>query len=95
MEALPMKINVRIGARVLYCAICLIFLGGFGFAAAPNPAQITAGQKTKVKGTIASRNGDIVNVKDAKTGSRVAVMITDGTKIERPARARTASNASL
>jgi outer membrane protein OmpA-like peptidoglycan-associated protein len=78
-----MKFNVRIGLYLLCYAICLIFLGGLGYASMPNPAQIAAGQKTKVKGTIASRNGDLVNVKDAKTGTRVVVVITDDTKIER------------
>jgi outer membrane protein OmpA-like peptidoglycan-associated protein len=79
-----MKFNVRKVEQVLCYAICLIFLGSLlGYAATPNPAQIAAGQKTKVKGTIASRNGDLVNVKDAKTGTRVVVVITDDTKIER------------
>jgi outer membrane protein OmpA-like peptidoglycan-associated protein len=78
-----MKINVRNGTQVLCCAICLIFLGCPGYAATPNPAQIANGKKTTVKGTIASRNGDNVTVKDAKTGTRVVVVITDGTKIER------------
>jgi outer membrane protein OmpA-like peptidoglycan-associated protein len=78
-----MKFKVRNGAQVLCYAICFIFLGSLGYASKPNPAQIAAGQKIKVKGTIASRNGDIVNVKDTKTASRVAVIITDDTKIER------------
>jgi outer membrane protein OmpA-like peptidoglycan-associated protein len=78
-----MQLNIRIGSRLLCCAICLIFLGTVGHASTANPAQTAAGQKTKVKGTIASRNGDLVNVKDAKTGTRVVVVITDDTKIER------------
>jgi outer membrane protein OmpA-like peptidoglycan-associated protein len=78
-----MKFNVRISAQIVCYAVCLVFLGSFGYASTANPAQIAAGQKTKIKGTITSRNGDIVNVKDAKTGSRVAVVITDDTQIER------------
>ena len=78
-----MKFNLRNGPQLLCFAICLMFLGSLGYAAMPSPAQIAAGQKTKVKGTIASRNGDIVNIKDAKTGTRVVVVITDDTKIER------------
>jgi len=78
-----MKLNVRNGAQALCFAICLILLGSLGYASTPNPGQIATGQKTKVKGTITSRNGDLVNVKDAKTGSRVIVVITDDTKIER------------
>jgi outer membrane protein OmpA-like peptidoglycan-associated protein len=78
-----MKFNFRNGAQAFCYAICFILLGSLGHASTPNSAQIADGQKTKVKGTIASRNGDIVNVKDTKTGSRVAVIITDDTKIER------------
>jgi outer membrane protein OmpA-like peptidoglycan-associated protein len=78
-----MKFNGRNGSQVLYYAICLILIGSLGYASTPNPGQMAAGQKTKVKGTIASRNGDIVNIKDAKTGTRVVVVITDNTKIER------------
>jgi outer membrane protein OmpA-like peptidoglycan-associated protein len=61
----------------------LIFLGGLVYAATPSSAQIADGHKTKLKGTITSRNGDIVNVKEAKSGNRVVIVITDGTKIER------------
>ena len=78
-----MKFSVRIVEQVLCCAICLVFLGSLGYAAMPNPAQIAAGQKTKLKGTISSRSGDLINVKDAKTGNRVVIVITDDTKIER------------
>jgi outer membrane protein OmpA-like peptidoglycan-associated protein len=78
-----MKFNLRNGAQMLCYAICLILIGSVSYASTPNPAQIADGQKTKVKGTIASRIGDIVNGKDTKTGSRVVVVITDDTKIER------------
>jgi outer membrane protein OmpA-like peptidoglycan-associated protein len=78
-----MKFNVRIGAQMLCYTVCLILLGSFGYASTSSLAQIAPGKKTSVKGTIASRSGDLVNVKDAKTGSRVVVVITDGTKIER------------
>jgi outer membrane protein OmpA-like peptidoglycan-associated protein len=78
-----MKFHFRMRAQVLCTAICLILFGSFGYAAPPNPGQIAAGQKTKIRGTIASRNGDFVNVKEAKTGNRVVVVITDETKIER------------
>ena len=78
-----MKFHVQSSMQVLCCAICLIFLGILDYAAPPNPGQIAAGKKTTIKGTIASRNGDLVNIKDAKTGTRVAVIITDDTKIER------------
>jgi len=47
------------------------------------PPQITSGQKAKVKGTIVSRDGDLVKVKDKKAGTVVIVSLVDGTKIER------------
>lgn len=83
MEVGSMKFNVRNVQQLSCYAICIIFLSSLAYAAGPNPAQIADGQKAKVRGTIASRNGDIVNVKDAKTGKRVVVVIADGTKIER------------
>ena len=61
----------------LMLAICLTV------AAAPNPPQIASGQKAKVKGTILSRNGDLIKVKEQKTGSLVVVNLVDGTKIGR------------
>src|SRR6266566_3264771 len=83
MEVVSMKLNVRNGAKLLCYTTCFILLGSLGHASTPNPEQIVAGQKAKVKGTIASRNGDLVNVKDSTTGSRVVVNLTESTKIER------------
>ena len=40
-------------------------------------------QKATVKGTIISRDGDLVKVVDMKNRSTVAVKVTDTTKIER------------
>ena len=77
-----MKFHIPNRAQVLCCAICLIFLGSLGYAR-PNSDQIAPGQKAKVRGTIASRDGDVINVKEAKAGTRVAVIISDDTKIER------------
>jgi outer membrane protein OmpA-like peptidoglycan-associated protein len=70
-------------SRALCFAMCTTLLGSLAFSATPNAPQITSDQKSKVKGTIVSRNGDVVNVKDKKTGSVVAVLLTDNTKIER------------
>jgi outer membrane protein OmpA-like peptidoglycan-associated protein len=78
-----MKFNFRNSGQAFCYAICFILFGSLAYASTPNSTQIADGQKTKVKGTIASRNGDIVNVRDAKTGTRVVVVITDDTKIER------------
>ena len=52
------------------------------YASTP-PKQIPNGKKAKVTGTIVSRNGDMVNVKEKKTNDMVVVNLTDNTKIER------------
>ena len=70
-------------ASRLNCALSLALLAGLAYAATPAAAQITADQKSKVSGTIVARSGDLVNVKDKKTGQVVVVSITDDTKIER------------
>jgi outer membrane protein OmpA-like peptidoglycan-associated protein len=64
------------------CAICLVLLGTLTYAT-PSAAQITADQKSKVSGTIVARSGDLVKVKDKKSGQLVVVSISDTTKIER------------
>jgi outer membrane protein OmpA-like peptidoglycan-associated protein len=65
------------------CVFGIILLGIMACAFAANTPQIASDQKGKVQGTIVSRDGDVVNVKDKKSGSQVAVLITDNTKIER------------
>lgn len=78
-----MKINARSSAQVLCYAICLIVLGSLAHASMLNTGQFEDGKKAKVKGTIASRNGGLINVKDAKTSSIVVVSISDNTQIVR------------
>lgn len=68
---------------MLCCAICFVLLGSLTYAATPGAAQITADQKSKVNGTIVARGGDLVKVKDKKSGQVVVVSISDNTKIER------------
>jgi hypothetical protein len=51
-------------------------------AAATQP-QIVSGKKAKVEGTTVSRNGDLIQVKEKKSGTVVVVDLVDGTKIER------------
>ena len=70
-------------ASLLSCTLSLALLAGLEYAATPAAAQITADQKSKVSGTIVARSGDLVKVKDKKTGQVVVVSITDETKIER------------
>jgi outer membrane protein OmpA-like peptidoglycan-associated protein len=62
-------------------AVCALLLSGM--AVASSAKQITNGEKAKVKGTIVSRNGDAVKIRDSKDGQPVIVNISDSTKIER------------
>ena len=79
-----MKFNIKNWqSRMFCCAFGVIVLGGLTYASAASTPQIASDQKGKVQGTIVSRNGDVVNVKEKKSGSQVAVLITDNTKIER------------
>lgn len=73
---------MRNSKRLLCHSICLMLLAGLGYVSHANAFQIESGKKTKVKGSIVSRSGDIINVKD-KEGSMVAVNLTDSTQFER------------
>ena len=68
---------------LLFGALSLALLGSLTYAGAPGSPQITADQKSKVNGTIISRNGDLVKVKDKKSGQVVVVSLSDDTKVER------------
>ena len=63
--------------------LCAVFIVSLAWTVEANTGQIPSDQKAKVKGTIASRNGELVTVKDKKTGTKTVVDITDDTKIER------------
>ena len=69
---------------VLAQAIATILLANFTFAGAESETQqIASGSKAEVKGSILSRNGDLVSVREKKQGAVVVVNITNDTKIER------------
>ena len=78
-----MKFDMQRGVQVLCCAVSIILLGSLAYSATPKAPQVESDKKGKVTGTIVSRNGDIVNVKNKNAGSVTAVLITDDTKIER------------
>src|SRR6266481_9649315 len=65
---------------ILFCIILLTCMVGTGAA---TPPQIVSGKKAKVEGSIVSRNGDLIKVKEKKSGTLVIVSLVDGTKIER------------
>jgi outer membrane protein OmpA-like peptidoglycan-associated protein len=69
--------------NVLFCASAAILLAGFAYGAASNTRQLAAGDKAKVTGSILSRHGDLVHVREKESGEVVVVNITDATKIER------------
>ena len=69
--------------RLFFGLLCAVFVVSLSWMARANAGQIASDQKAKVKGTIVSRNGDLVVVKDKKSGTKTVVDITDDTKIER------------
>jgi len=78
------KFNIRKWKlNVLFCASAAILLAGVTYAAANKTPQVAAGDKAKVTGSILSRDGDLVRVRDKKSGEVVVVNITDNTKMER------------
>ena len=64
-------------------ALGFILLVGLTYASTSGARQIKADEKSKVSGTIVGRSGDLVRVKDKKTGQLVVVSISDTTEIER------------
>ncbi len=68
--------------KALYVATCVMLFASMMFAATAT-RQIPSGKKAKINGTIVSRDGDLVNVKEKKGGMVVAVNLSDNTKVER------------
>jgi outer membrane protein OmpA-like peptidoglycan-associated protein len=68
---------------VFVFALGFALLVGLTYASMPGTPQIKSDEKSKVSGTIVARSGDLVQVKDKKTGQLVVVSISDNTKIER------------
>ncbi len=64
-------------------ALGFVLLVGLTYASTPGTSQIKADEKSKVSGTIVARSGDLVQVKEKKSGQVVVVSISDTTKIER------------
>jgi outer membrane protein OmpA-like peptidoglycan-associated protein len=76
-----MKFGIRYSRLVmLQCAVCLVLLTGLLNAGGQ---QFEAGKKTKITGVILWRSGDLVKIRDKKTGDVAVVNLTDNTKIER------------
>jgi outer membrane protein OmpA-like peptidoglycan-associated protein len=71
------------GKRWISRLVCATFIITLAWAGSINSEQLTSNQKATIKGKIVSRNGDLVTVKDKKTGNKTVVDLTDDTKIER------------
>jgi outer membrane protein OmpA-like peptidoglycan-associated protein len=84
LGGIAVKVNIRKWTlNVLFCASAAILLAGVTYAAANKTRQLAAGDKATVTGSILSRDGDLVHVRDKKSGEVVVVNITDNTRIER------------
>ena len=69
--------------QILFPTFCLVLLIGLGHIAKAGAFDIESGKKGKVKGSIESRSGDVVTVREKKDAAVVVVRLTDATKIER------------
>lgn len=75
-----MKLNIgNWKVFAMRSALCAVLAVSLSYAA---QRPITAGSKGKVTGTIISRNGDLLKVRE-KSGDVVTVSLSDATKIER------------
>src|SRR5438132_10928348 len=68
---------------VLFCASAAILLASLTYAATNPTRHLAAGDKAKVAGPILSRDGELVRVRDKKSGEVVVVNITENTRLER------------
>jgi hypothetical protein len=70
--------------RALLCAIAIVLITSSAFAATTNKTrQFVRGEKAKVSGSIVSRDGDLVRIRDNNSGEIIVVSIADTTHIER------------
>jgi outer membrane protein OmpA-like peptidoglycan-associated protein len=67
---------------LLGCAVLLVLYSGALYSDSPT-RQIPAGKKVKVEGRIQSRSGDLITVKDRKSGDVIGINLFEDTKIER------------
>jgi outer membrane protein OmpA-like peptidoglycan-associated protein len=71
-------------ALMYTCALALVLFLSHAFAASTGETRkLSPGEKAKVSGSILSRNGDLIRVRDKKSGQQIVVSIGDNTKVER------------
>jgi outer membrane protein OmpA-like peptidoglycan-associated protein len=68
---------------LLICAAFIVSSSSIVHAETRPTHQIPSGEKAKVTGTIVSRHGDVVMVREKKSGDLVLVNLFEDTKIER------------
>lgn len=79
-----MKLTIsKWSGLVLFCAVSVVLLAALRFGSSTATSDIHVKQGVNVAGVILSRDGDMVRIKDKKSGQFVIVNITDNTKIER------------
>lgn len=79
-----MKLNVgRWRAQVSCYASCVVVLAGLAFSATTKTTQVAAGERARVAGSIVSRSGDLIEIREKKSNDLILVTITDNTRIER------------
>ena len=72
----------KLGA--LLCTIAIVLVTSSAFATTTSRTrQVGQGEKAKVSGLIVSRDGDLVRIRDKKSGEVIVVSIGDTTHIER------------
>ena len=67
--------------NVVLCASVGLVLTALAFAVAHKTVQLEPGENVKVRGTILSRDGDLMQVLDRRSGDIAVVNIKDDTKI--------------
>jgi outer membrane protein OmpA-like peptidoglycan-associated protein len=77
-----MQTKMRWGVRGTLLVLGAVVLADLASVAA-KPQTVNPGAKATVEGTIQARDGDLVGIKQAKTGAMIIVVIGDATTIER------------
>ncbi len=78
-----MRFAITQSKAMLMCAAFIVFSSSIVHAETRPTRQIPSGEKAKVTGTIVSRHGDVVMVREKKSGDLVLVNLFEDTKIER------------
>ena len=79
-----MKVNVgKWSVQVSHYVSCVILLGSLTLAATHKTTQVAPGERTRITGSIVSRSGDLIQLREKKSDELVVVTITNKTRIER------------